>query len=956
MKNTYYFKFLLLTFISLFLIKCTNDGEEITPIDEEIGNPIEVDLKVSTLENPIYFEDTQNLSEELNRLITFEFSGALEEDTQRVLEVNSDSTKVRAQINFKQEAVGKYYDPTLNNNFIEIDLVNIRTISSEDTPAASATFCDMLDTLNNELNAFDFNSFTPKCIPVVFHISKVYESEFTNSDVLTSMLNIVNQNFQVAKLSFLEVGVMFHEGIDYFNIDVINTNFEFDVPGKLNIYISNAITYEGSYNQGFGTWPNQGPDRLFVLKKYIDPNNDPEATILCHEIGHNFSLHHTFTQNSCPGQMNNDIPTTPLDVWYSENHNEYGETCFPNNPEKELIIRNYMSYSLANSSLRQNCDYSFVLLQRERMAFAHQKWKNYLVCGTSGTGIINLSGDLNFGNQNINTSTSRPLTVSNDGNLQFAITDITVPQGFSINGSSQVVDPGESFIYQVTFSPTEIANYSGEIVFETNGANGDNTIDVSGNGVSSTGSQISLSGNLNFGSAEIGQSIQRNLTISNSGDESFQVNSINFPYSVFSSNFSPGNLNSGQSMTVQITFTPVSIQSYNGVLTVSSTADSGNNTTNIIANGVDNGSSFSEISISGNTSFGDVEINTSEQRVLTISNLGTESFHVSSIDLPYSVYSANWNSGTVSQGSSQNVTVTFSPLSVQNYDGPFVVNSDADQGNNTATLSGNGVTTDPGYSDLIVQSIIVDDEGAGVYDIDTVIENIGQADTPVGEDIFIDYYIDGQLEGSDTINFIAAGDDNSEFLNNYSFSFQGLHTIEVVIQPVSNEINISNNTSQITYDNSGSGGQTITPSNSCSTAPIMNVNTVYSVSIDVGNYTLGTPIDGESFGGNNIRGFWLGFQVPSGWSANHDVKITNVSSNFDPVIGLRANCSGPYLGNGSQGQNLYINDNGNGGNETSDTNLPGSNNGGTPDDIYYVRIYHFYGNETPNITFDIIVE
>ena len=150
-------------------------------------------------------------------------------------------------------------------------------------------------------------------------------------------------------------------------------------------------------------------------------------------------------------------------------------------------------------------------------------------------------------------------------------------------------------------------------------------------------------------------------------------------------------------------------------------------------------------------------------------------------------------------------------------------------------------------------------------------------------------------------------------------------------------------------------GESIIPSNSCSTAKIMNVKTLYSVSIDVNNYTLGVPIEGESYGGANVRGFWLAFKVPSNWDANHDVKISNVSSNFDPVFGIRGGCTSPYLAQGPDIKD-YVNKNGKGGNETSDTNLPGSENYGDSDNIYYVRIYHYKGSETPKISFDIIVE
>ncbi len=87
----------------------------------------------------------------------------------------------------------------------------------------------------------------------------------------------------------------------------------------------------------------------------------------------------------------------------------------------------------------------------------------------------------------------------------------------------------------------------------------------------------------------------------------------------------------------------------------------------------------------------------------------------------------------------------------------------------------------------------------------------------------------------------------------------------------------------------------ITPSNGCSSAPIMEPYITYNVSIDVGNYDLAAPIDNHSYGSANVRGFWLAFRTISDWGADHDVKIFNVSNNFDPVFGIRNACNSPYL-------------------------------------------------------------
>jgi hypothetical protein len=274
--------------------------------------------------------------------------------------------------------------------------------------------------------------------------------------------------------------------------------------------------------------------------------------------------------------------------------------------------------------------------------------------------------------------------------------------------------------------------------------------------------------------------------------------------------------------------------------------------------------------------------------------------------------------------------------------------------NNVLTANFDNSTS--GNSDIIVEEIWFDEESDGSWEINTRVKNIGTEATPNGEDIIIQYFVNGTLVGDDEQNPLDANQDGTERLDNFNFTQSGSNQVAVIVLQVSNEIETINNVLTANFDNvGGSNPIIITPSNNCSSAPIMEVDTEYIVNIDVGDYSLGSPIDGESSGGNNIRGFWLSFEVPSNWSANHDVKIYDVSSNFNPVMGLRANCSGPFLGQGSSFE-LFVNDNGSGSNETSDTNIPGSNNGGTPDDIYHVRIYHYNGSQTPNISFKIIIE
>lgn len=106
------------------------------------------------------------------------------------------------------------------------------------------------------------------------------------------------------------------------------------------------------------------------------------------------------------------------------------------------------------------------------------------------------------------------------------------------------------------------------------------------------------------------------------------------------------------------------------------------------------------LSLSGNLAFGDVTAGSSAQNTLTINNEGNTTLTVSSISYP-SGFSGDWSSGTIPEGGSKSVTVTFSPTSTTTYGGTVTVNANATSGVNTIEASGTGV---PNYVSVTVQA------------------------------------------------------------------------------------------------------------------------------------------------------------------------------------------------------------------------------------------------------------
>jgi hypothetical protein len=94
---------------------------------------------------------------------------------------------------------------------------------------------------------------------------------------------------------------------------------------------------------------------------------------------------------------------------------------------------------------------------------------------------------------------------------------------------------------------------------------------------------ISLSGDMNFGTVAIGQTVSKNLKISCSGNNALIVNNIVLPGG-FSGSFS-GVIQPNYSRDINITFSPSQAINYQGIITVNANQTTGTNTVAIVGTG-----------------------------------------------------------------------------------------------------------------------------------------------------------------------------------------------------------------------------------------------------------------------------------------------------------------------------------------------------------------------------------
>jgi len=233
----------------------------------------------------------------------------------------------------------------------------------------------------------------------------------------------------------------------------------------------------------------------------------------------------------------------------------------------------------------------------------------------TGTGVSNTPSayfspsSINFGNQTLG-STSSPwgVTLNNNGNVTInpsgvsvsvGSSDFAIPAGTNHCATLTSLAPGAACSFQVTFTPSVGGTRNGTIV--AGGSSPLNTITASltGNG---NGATISISpSSLNFGNVVQGSgpTSAQFVTVTNTSGGTLTIANPNgiavtSPYNLGTGANACSNgthlTGAGASCKIYVTFSPATLGTLNGTLTVASDASNGSQTVNLYGTGVAVGS------------------------------------------------------------------------------------------------------------------------------------------------------------------------------------------------------------------------------------------------------------------------------------------------------------------------------------------------------------------------------
>ncbi len=211
---------------------------------------------------------------------------------------------------------------------------------------------------------------------------------------------------------------------------------------------------------------------------------------------------------------------------------------------------------------------------------------------TNSTAVVSLSGTgtaattpqlsistaaLTFGSVTVDSSSSQSVTLTSTGTAPVTVNGATVTgSGFAVSGATFPVtlNPSQSVSLKVQFSPSSASAASGRLTVQSDSStNSTAVVNLSGTGTAATTPQLSIStAALTFGSVTVGSSSSQPVTLTSTGTAPVTINGA----TVTGSNFSvagvtfPVTVNSGQSVSLKVQFSPSSASAASGQLTIQS--------------------------------------------------------------------------------------------------------------------------------------------------------------------------------------------------------------------------------------------------------------------------------------------------------------------------------------------------------------------------------------------------
>lgn len=194
---------------------------------------------------------------------------------------------------------------------------------------------------------------------------------------------------------------------------------------------------------------------------------------------------------------------------------------------------------------------------------------------------------------------------------------------------------------------------------------------------------------LTFSNQPLGTtSSSQSITLTNNGDATLAIASIAATGDFAETDTCVGNVAPGANCSISVTFSPTSIGTRTGQITITDNAFGSPHTINLIGTGT---APFVTLS-PGGLSFGDQGVGiTSSAQTITLTNAGNATLNITSITVSAGFAQTNTCASSVTAGSNCTISVTFTPTAIGIDNGTLLITDDASGSPQSVGLVGNGV-------------------------------------------------------------------------------------------------------------------------------------------------------------------------------------------------------------------------------------------------------------------------
>lgn len=196
----------------------------------------------------------------------------------------------------------------------------------------------------------------------------------------------------------------------------------------------------------------------------------------------------------------------------------------------------------------------------------------------NGQALLSTSAStLSFGNVLIGSANTQPITLTNSGSGSLSVSQVSISGlGFSLSGiaTPMKLAAGQSTTATVEFAPEQGGSVEGSLSLVSNATNSPTLISLNGTGIAATLQLSASPTGLSFGNVTVGNSSTQTATLTNTGNSSLNIIQITVSGSGYTTSglLLPATLTAGQSTTLFIAFSPTSAGTFNGTVSVVSSA------------------------------------------------------------------------------------------------------------------------------------------------------------------------------------------------------------------------------------------------------------------------------------------------------------------------------------------------------------------------------------------------